>query len=154
MSQCFSNAGLDYCGQYMGGGNNNNNNNNQNNRNGQNFDLQEALECRRLEVDEQALQYYMYKNGGMGNNAQNYYNYNQNQNNKMELFVGPYCANKGKKIVLGVFMDETCSYAAPSGTYEKLVSQHVTYCLDASWNIANDSFLLLEIVLWKHPPVL
>ena len=127
MNQCFVNAGLEYCGQYMGGGNNNNNN--QNNRNGQNFDLQEALECRRLEVDEQALQYYMYKNGGMGNNAQNYYNYNQNQNNKMELFVGPYCANKGKKIVLGVFMDETCSYAAPTGTYEKLVSSHVTNAL-------------------------
>jgi hypothetical protein len=116
--------GLDYCGQYMQGGNNNNN------QNKNQFNLQEALECRRLEVDEQALQYYMYKNGGgMGNNAQNYYNYNYNQNrnnNKMELFVGPYCANGGKKILLGVFMDETCSYAAPKGTYEKLVSQHIT----------------------------
>ena len=110
--------GLDYCGQYMEGGNNNN----QGGDNDQNeqFNLQESLECRKLEVDEQALEYYMYKNGNMGSYSQNYYNYNQNQNNKMELFVGPYCSNGGKKILLGVFMDETCSYAAPSGTYEKL----------------------------------
>ncbi|KAL3798253.1 hypothetical protein HJC23_000167 [Cyclotella cryptica] len=114
-SMCYQNAGLDYCGQYQNGGNNNNNKNN-----GQ-FNLQEALECRRLEVDDNAMQYYLYKNGGnLNHNAQNYYNYNQNQNNKMELFVGPYCANGGKKILLGVFMEETCSYAAPSGIYEKL----------------------------------
>jgi hypothetical protein len=32
----------------------------------------------------------MYKNSGnLNNNAQNYYNYNQKQDNKMELFVGP-----------------------------------------------------------------
>ena len=110
-------------------------NNNQNKNNGQQFNIQEALECRRLEVDEQALQYYMYKNGGgMNNNAQNYYNYNQAQNsNRMELFVGPYCANSGKKILLGVFMDETCSYAAPSGTYEKLVSACDTRNDTISW---------------------
>ena len=127
--------------------------NNQNQNNGQQFDLQEALECRRLEVDEQAMQYYMYKNGGgMNNNAQNYYNYNQAQNNnKMELFVGPYCANGGKKILLGVFMDETCSYSAPSGTYEKMVSTHymnrnIIYLLQCSDFKLN--FTLL-IVLWK-----
>jgi hypothetical protein len=69
------------------------------------------------------MNYYMYKNGGNFNQqGQNYYNYNQKQNNRMELFVGPYCANGGKKILLGVFMDETCSYSAPKGIYEKLVS--------------------------------
>lgn len=90
-------------------------------------------------MDEQALQYYMYKNGNMGNNAQNYYNYNQNQNNKMELFVGPYCANSGKKILLGVFMDETCSYSAPSGMYEKLVSESKLCSEEISSHLTNMS---------------
>jgi len=84
-----------------------NNNNNNNNNGQQQFDLQEALECRRLEV-----------NNNNNNNNQNN-NYGQQQQN-VEYFVGPYCSTNGKSIHLGVFMDETCSYAAPSGTYEKV----------------------------------
>jgi len=102
---CYKNAGLDYCYEYQ---NNNNNNNNKNNNRNQ-FNLQEALECRRLEVDENAMNYYNYKNGNQ---------YNQ-WNGRMEFFVGPYCANHGKKILLGVFLDETCSFPAPDGIYEK-----------------------------------
>ena len=106
---CYQNAGLDYCYQYQ------NNNNNGNNNNKNQFNLQEALECRKLEVNDDALQYYYYNQGN------NYNNYNQyNRDGKMEFFVGPYCANHGKKILLGVFMDETCSFAAPDGIYEKL----------------------------------
>ena len=69
-----------------------------------------------------ALQYYFYNNGGSNNNAYNNYNYNRNGggNGEMELFVGPYCSKNGKSIHLGVFMDETCSFGAPSGIYEKL----------------------------------
>ena len=37
----------------------------------------------------------------------------------MGLFVGPYCTANGKKIHLGVFSDETCSYMAEDGIYEK-----------------------------------
>ena len=37
----------------------------------------------------------------------------------MEFFVGPYCSANGKKILLGMFLDETCSFAAPDGAYEK-----------------------------------
>lgn len=91
--------------------------NNQDNgqQQGEEFDLKEAMECRRLEIDEQAAQYY----GGYGNNANaNYYNGN-NMNQNVEFFVGPHCSANGKSIYLGVFMDETCSFTAPDGIYEK-----------------------------------
>lgn len=104
-------AGLDYCGEA------------QENENGQQqFQLEDAIECRELEVDDEALQYYYYQqnqNGNGNNNQQQYYNQQQNGGQEMKLFVGPYCSANGKQIYLGTFMDETCSYAAPSGTYEK-----------------------------------
>ncbi|KAL7475538.1 hypothetical protein ACHAW6_001449 [Cyclotella cf. meneghiniana] len=107
---CYYSAGLDYCQQ------------DQQNNNGQNqFNLQEALECRRLEVDENAANYYAYQNGGNGQQNGYYNNYmNNGQGGKMEFFVGPYCSSNGKSIFLGVFMDETCSYEAPQGIYSKL----------------------------------
>jgi len=111
--QCYAQAGLDYCMD---------NENNNNNQNGQNqFQLEEAVECRELEVDENALAYYYSQNQG-NNNQQQYYNQNGQNNGQqeMQLFVGPYCSSNGKSIYLGTFMDETCSYPAPSGTYEKL----------------------------------
>jgi len=113
-SNCYVNAGMDYCVEE----NNQNNNNNQ----GVNFQLEDAVECKRLDIDKDALQYYFYNNGGSNNNAYNNYNYNRNGggNGEMELFVGPYCSKNGKSIHLGVFMDETCSFGAPSGIYEKL----------------------------------
>jgi len=103
--QCYAEAGLDYCmddekeeGQMQ-------------------FELEEAAECRELDVDEDALQYYYYQQGG--NNQQNY-NYNQNGGQQeMKLFVGPYCSADGKSIFLDVFMDEWCQSPAPAGTYEK-----------------------------------
>jgi len=115
---CYANAGLDYCEDE-----NNNNNNNNNGNNGVQFNLQEAVECRELDVDKDALQYYFYSQG-VNNNVQQYnygqQNYNgQQQNQEMKLFVGPYCSANGKSIFIGTFMDEACSYAAPSGTYEK-----------------------------------
>eukprot|EP00970_Alexandrium_tamarense_P020088 scaffold14831_cov214-Alexandrium_tamarense.AAC.3 len=100
---CFAAAGLDYCQQE---GDNNGENKNQ-------FNLQEAVECRRMEVDEDAMNYYAYQNGGNGQNNAYY-------GGQMEFFVGPYCANSGKQIFLGVFMDETCSMEAPKGIYAKL----------------------------------
>lgn len=106
---CYMNAGLDYCGD-----NDNNNGNNQ----AVEFQLEDAVECKELDVDDEALQYYYYQEQQNGGNQQQYYNGN-NQNQEMKLFVGPYCSSNGKNIHLGVFMDETCSYAAPSGTYEK-----------------------------------
>ena len=72
---CYYQAGLDYCQQE------------EQNQNGQKqFNLQEALECRRLEVDDNAMQYYQYQNGNP-----NYQYMNNGQGGRMEFFVGPYC---------------------------------------------------------------
>ena len=117
--RCYVSAGLDYCEDY----NNKNNNNNNNNNNGVQFNLQEAVECRELDVDNDALQYYYYNQGVNANQQQYYYgqqnNNGQQQNQEMKLFVGPYCSANGKSIFIGTFMDEACSYPAPAGTYEK-----------------------------------
>lgn len=107
-------------------------NQNDNGQQEEEFEIEEALECAQLEVDEDAANYYAYQNGGNGDNANNannanYYNGNYNQNNNqnnqqqnMEFFVGPYCSANGNSILLGVFMDEVCSYPAPEGIYEQL----------------------------------
>ena len=102
--QCYVTAGVNYCFE-------NNNNNGQQNE----FNLEEALECQKMDVDKDAINYYFYQNGGQNRNY-----YNGQQGGEMELFVGPYCSTNGKKIFLGVFTDETCSFAAPEGIYEKL----------------------------------
>lgn len=110
--QCYLDAGLDYCED--------NRNNNNNNQNQIEFQLEDAVECRALDVDDEALQYYYYQqNQGKNNNNQQYYNGQQQGGQEMRLFVGPYCSANGKQIYLGTFMDETCSWPAPSGTYEK-----------------------------------
>jgi len=119
---CYAQAGLDYCGEQ--------NQENQNGEQAYEFNLQEAVECRRLELDEDAVKYYMYQNGGASNQMQQY-NYQQNgQNNgdqKVELFAGPYCSSNGKSIFLGVFMDETCSYEAPKGIFSTITGQALPY---------------------------
>lgn len=102
--RCYYNAGLDYCVE-------NENNNDQ----AVQFELEDAVECKELDVDDEALQYYYYEQGA---NAQQQY-YQGNQDQEMKLYIGPYCSSNGKSIYLGTFMDETCSWPAPSGTYEK-----------------------------------
>lgn len=110
--QCYINAGIyDQCVE--------NDNQNNNGQQEEEFELEEALECAELEVDEDAANYYAYQNGGNGDNG-NYYNNGQNnQQQEMQFFVGPYCSADGKSVLLGVFMDEVCSYAAAEGIYEK-----------------------------------
>jgi hypothetical protein len=137
-ANCYYQAGLDYCG--------NNNNQNQNQNGQYQFNLQEAVECRRLEVDDEALQYYLYQNGGANNmqNMQYYQQGGQQQNNqKMELFVGPYCSSNGKSIHLGVFMEETCSFDAPQGIYAKITGQSLPY--------SSESLISNQCVSCKEP---
>jgi len=117
--QCYISAGIyDQCVEQ----DNNNNNGGQEDE----FELEEALECAQLDIDEDAAQYYMNNNQNGNGNGNNYngnnYNGNYNQNGgeqEMDFFVGPYCSANGKSILLGVFMDEVCSYAAPDGIYEQ-----------------------------------
>lgn len=117
---CFKNAGLAECADNMYEGE---------------FDVQEAVECTQLEVDdEDAVKNYVYSNT---NEAfwKDVYWMQQGGNNGGEvgeiegdLYVGPYCSKNGKKIHLGVFMEETCSYPAPDGIYEALhYGEHLPY---------------------------
>jgi hypothetical protein len=81
------------------------------------FNLQDAVQCGEVKgYDKDSLTYYLYEGG---NNQ--YYNYNGNNNkNEMKLSMGPYCSSDGNSIFMGLFLDETCSVAAPAGLYEKL----------------------------------
>ena len=104
-----------------------------NNQNGQQqqFQLEDAARCEALDVDDEALQYYYYQNNKNGNNMYQNYNQQGGGNGEMRLFVGPYCAANGKSIHLGAFLDETCSYAAPGGMYEKFhYGQALPYASD------------------------
>jgi hypothetical protein len=92
--ECFANSSLSYC-----------DNEAQQNRNGnwwQQFDLQDAANCNRLDIDKDTLQYYMYNNGG--NNQYQYYG------KEMGLYVGPYCSTNGKKIMLGESAYNLCYF--------------------------------------------
>jgi hypothetical protein len=85
--QCYTNSVLSYCDNQV-------QNKNRNRNWYQKFDLQEAVNCKRLEIDKGALQYYMYSSGG-----RNQYQY---FGKEMGLYVGPYCSVNGKKIMLGM----------------------------------------------------
>lgn len=99
---CFKNAGLEDCADSMYD---------------EGVDLQEVSECSQVEVDDEAIDAYYYNN----QKAQNgYYAQNGAQGEVGELFVGPYCSKNGRKINLGVFIENTCSYPAPKGIYEAL----------------------------------
>ena len=154
-STCLATAGLtEQCAEQQQEGQNNNNDGQQQMQ----FNLNEAAECRRLEVDEDAAAYYAQGQNWAGNNA-NYNNYNNGQNNNgqnnnqnVEFFMGPYCAAAGRSIFLGVFMDETCSFSAPEGIYSKLsggqalpystksiIGHECMSCLDTSANAEEDA---------------
>eukprot|EP00804_Cyclotella_cryptica_P015822 CCRYP_006326-RA/>CCRYP_006326-RA protein AED:0.02 eAED:0.02 QI:328/1/1/1/1/1/2/235/475 len=104
LASCFTNANMDYCNEMQG---NNNNGQAQN----ANFDMSEALKCTELDVDEDFMSNYYFKN-----RKANQGHYNE----EGKYYVGPYCSSNGKKILLGLFEEETCSYPAPSGTFEAL----------------------------------
>ena len=75
----------------------------ENDGDGQEFELEQAIECGQLDVNEEADQYYAYQNGDG-----NYYN-GQNGGQDIEYFVSPYCSADGSSINLGVFMDKSCA---------------------------------------------
>jgi hypothetical protein len=130
--RCYVAAGLDYCE-----GDDQNNNNNNNNQNVFEWNLEEAARCDELDIDDDALQAYYYNNGGVNQGQNENYNYN-NQNAQQDLgfFVGPYCRADGKAIHMGVFMDETCSWPAPSDTFSNFFSgQELPY---AEENLIDD----------------
>ncbi|EJK74108.1 hypothetical protein THAOC_04242 [Thalassiosira oceanica] len=133
-TQCLNDLGLTECmeddqNQDQGEG-----------QQGEEFDLQEAMECRRLDVDEEAAQYYAYQNNMNNGN----WNNQQNGQQQMEFFVGPYCSSDGMSILLGVFMDEVCSFEAPSGVYERFnYGQSLPYSSESL--ISNECISCMEV---------
>jgi len=111
---CFKNANMESCADAMYE---------------DEFNLQEAAECVQLEVeDEEQVMNYIYANTERPQYTNNNGYYDASGNGQQEqqdagdidgeLFVGPYCSKNGKKIHLGVFLEETCSVDAPKGIYE------------------------------------
>jgi len=103
LATCYTNAKMDYCNEMNG-------NNNYGQANGQ-FELSDALNCAQLDVDEDIMSNYYFQNR---KSNQGHYN------KEGKYYVGPYCSSNGKKIFLGLFEEETCSYPAPQGTFEAL----------------------------------
>ena len=70
--------------------------------NNEGWDLEDYLECSEMKMDRRKL------------NNQYYYDGYQN-NEDVSYYVGPYCAEQGGEIRLGVFYDDTCSVFAEDG---------------------------------------
>lgn len=100
LCSCYQEAGLDYCME------------NENNNGQEEFQLEDAAECRELDVDEEQVQYWLYNTAGY---EQQYYN---GEAQEAKLTVGPVCSDNGKSVHLAVFQDEWCQTPAPSGAYE------------------------------------
>eukprot|EP00529_Nitzschia_sp_RCC80_P031728 CAMPEP_0113459794 /NCGR_PEP_ID=MMETSP0014_2-20120614/10646_1 /TAXON_ID=2857 /ORGANISM="Nitzschia sp." /LENGTH=357 /DNA_ID=CAMNT_0000351409 /DNA_START=411 /DNA_END=1484 /DNA_ORIENTATION=- /assembly_acc=CAM_ASM_000159 len=68
-----------------------------------NIDLSSLMTCQAMQNNN---------NGGrkLANNGNNYY-----YDNDVQYYVGPYCAEQGGQIHIGVFMDDTCTVFADEG---------------------------------------
>jgi len=99
--------------QYYG---NNNGRALNNNDNKYNMNFEDYLQCQEMEMNDRqrqrARELRELNNNNYGN--QYYYNYNNNGDD-IKYYVGPYCAEQGGEIRLGVFYDDTCSVAAEDG---------------------------------------
>lgn len=100
---CFENAGLTSCADAEVEGE---------------FDLQAAVECTEVEVDETIAQTFYANELRASNSGNQYYSGEDQADVDAKLYVGPYCSANGKKILLGAFREETCSFKAPDGLYE------------------------------------
>jgi len=105
--------------QYMNNNQYYNNNNGgralNNNDNKYNMNFEDYLQCQEMEMNDrqrQRARELRKLNNNYGN--QYYYNYNNNGND-IKYYVGPYCAEQGGEIRLGVFYDDTCTVAAEDG---------------------------------------
>mmetsp|Transcript_11391 Transcript_11391/g.32811 ORF Transcript_11391/g.32811 Transcript_11391/m.32811 type:complete len:383 (+) Transcript_11391:107-1255(+) len=77
-----------------------------------NLNFEDYLSCSQMEMDNDQRRHarkLRELNGNYGNYAQYY------QNGDLEYYIGPYCADQGGEIRLGVFYDDTCTVAAEEG---------------------------------------
>jgi hypothetical protein len=77
-----------------------NNNDGEDEEEGFDFELENYMECAEAEFNDESSYYYNY-NAANGNNG--------DDDNDMAFYIGPYCANQGGSVFLGVFTDETCT---------------------------------------------
>ena len=94
-----------------------NNNNNNNGKYNMNFD--EYLQCTEMSLDDNQRRI-------LANN--NYYrNGNYYGDEEVQYYIGPYCAEQGGEIRLGVFNDDTCTVFADDGAemFELVHSCHL-----------------------------
>ena len=101
---CFADAGMEkYCAER--------NPYKDDNQRQEEFDIEEYMECKQWQAQN-------------GNN-------NNNNGNGKALYIGPYCAEQGGAIFLGIFKDYTCTAFADedSGrtTYQQLTGNELPY---------------------------
>ena len=111
---------------------------------GEEFNVQEALECQQLEIDDEAAQYYDQQNQYNAQQNQYYAQQNGNEQDDLEYFMGAYCSSDGMSIMLGVFTDNACSVEASSGVYEK-------YNYGKSLPYSSESIISSECISCKVP---
>lgn len=118
MAACYDAYDLSMCNYNDG----NNYNNNQNG--GNEFDPANYAACAMLEGGRRRLDQ---------NNNYNNGNYNNNNNGDYDYYIGPYCADQGGEIRLGVFTDETCTTYASNGesTFYSMMGYELPYSDDS-----------------------
>jgi len=106
MKECYGEYGLSFCYDYYLG-----QQNGENGEGGENegFDWMEYTECREFEFPEQEDE------NGDGQRRRRLED-GQGEEEEERYFIGPYCADQGGEIHLGIFTDDTCTTFAQYGT--------------------------------------
>lgn len=91
---------------------------------GEKFEIQEYMECKQWEVPENDEERKL-----------------EEEEEEVEYFLGPYCANNGGDIYLGLFTDDACTnFAAEDGSggtsvYNDLVGEDLPYSYDTKQSV-------------------
>jgi hypothetical protein len=104
--------------EYMNGGGQrelaNNNNGQSSNQYKYNINFNDYMQCAQMDVSGNGNRELANNNNNNNNkNNNNAYYYN---NQEVYYYIGPYCAEQGGEIRLGVFSDDTCSVFAEDGS--------------------------------------
>lgn len=100
--------------QYMNNGQNNGYYGNRKLDDRYNVNFEDYLQCSQMDMNnnQRARARQLRELNNQYYSSGQYYQY---QNNDVQYYVGPYCAQQGGEIRLGVFYDDTCTVAASEG---------------------------------------
>jgi hypothetical protein len=135
---CYADAGKDSCVD----GNPYNDDNRE-----EEFEVEEYMECKQYEVSD---------NEDDADNNERRLDQEQDQYDETQYYIGPYCAEQGGAIYLGLFVDDSCSAFADStggrATYKELsggetlpyststiVGSECVSCLDVDYDDEQDN---------------